>query len=398
MGDAAVAVPVPPSTVLSSSRIAWLGRTADLVVGALALGPFAGVLAGDPPPLHVTLAAMGALVLAVLAIYHLRMVRGGRRVLPLAATLTPMFIASYGLMPLLGNPWLATPAFVLAAVLGALPWRSAVVVGLLIVLSEPAVAVLAGDGDGALYGTIQVTLSAAVLYGFARAVATTQDLMHLRQELATMAVIGERLRVSRDLHDLLGRSLAAIALKAELALRIQQTGAHDRVAQELEEIVELAHESGSDLRELVSGYRRMTLEQEVSASRDLLERRSVECIVDVDSLGALPSPVDQVLAWTLREAVTNVLRHSQATQCLVEGRLAEGQAVLSVRNDHGLAPHPTRALSSSSGSGTGLLSIAERVAALGGSSQARQQRDGWFVVTVSVPASGEVSDGSWGAA
>lgn len=382
---------------VSSPRVAWLSKAADTVAVALAFGPYASVLGAAPSLLQVVLGAVGALVLGVLCVYHLRMLRGGRRVLPLFATLAAMFVASYGFAPILGTNWLATPAFVLAAVVASMPWRRAWPIAAAIVVAEPVIAVAVDQPDQALYGTLQVTITAAVLYGFSRAVATTQELARLRDEVASMAVVSERLRVSRDLHDLLGRSLAGIGLKAELALRYQENGDAERVTTELGEIVDLAHLSSSDLRELVSGYRRITLAQEVRASRELLERNAVICTVDVDTVGSLPGPIDQVLAWTLREAVTNVLRHSSASQCLIEGSRDAKQVGLRVRNDSGLTPEQAPAFSGT-GAGTGLMGIAERVAALGGSSQARQHRDGWFELAVRLPMASAEPDGSWGAA
>jgi two-component system sensor histidine kinase DesK len=381
----------------SSPRVAWLGKVADIVVLVLAFGPYASVLGTDPTAVQIALGAVGATVLGVLCVYHLRMVRGGRRVLPLVVTLAAMVAASYGLAPILGTDWLATPAFLLAAVVGAMPWRRAWPLAAAIVVAEPVIAVAVDRPDQALYGTLQVSITAAVLYGFARAVATAQELDRLRDEVASMAVVNERLRVSRDLHDLLGRSLAGIGLKAELALRYQENGSSERVTAELGEIVDLAHQSSADLRELVGGYRQISLAQEVRASRALLERNAVTCTVDVDPVVSLPAPIDQVLAWTLREAVTNVLRHSSASQCLIEGSRDASQVALRVRNDSVLAPDRPPAFSGT-GAGTGLMGIAERVAALGGSSQARQHRDGWFELAVRVPMAASESDGSWGAA
>lgn len=390
----------------SSPRLRWLDLAADMIVVALALGPLVSVLSFDREPTKVALAVPATVLLAVLTIYHLRLMRNGVRVLPLAVTLVPLFVASFGLAPFIGSQWYATPAFPLAAVFAALDQRRWWPLSVATIAGEPLLAVLGGAESEAVYGTIQVTLTAAVIYGFSRAVALAHELTRLREELATVAVTSERLRVSRDLHDLLGRSLAAIALKSELALHYQRRGLGDQTRHELEEIVALAHSSGSDLRELVSGYRRMRLEQEIGTSRDLLESNGVATTVDLEGVDDLPLPVDQVLAWTLREAVTNVLRHSDATSCVIEARREPEEVLLRVRNDSGRSPSGVRVFATAS-SGTGLMGIAERVGTLRGTSHARQHPDGWFELAVRIPvgavteaatATEHLHDTSWGMA
>jgi len=148
------------------------------------------------------------------------------------------------------------------------------------------------------------------MIGIARMGSAIRELHEARRELARLAVIEERERLARDLHDLLGQTLSMITLKSELARRmIDENPA--RCAQELAEIEQVARKSLREVRLTVAGYRQPHLESELEGARQLLSSAGIDTRVE-PLLQSLPAPIDAVLAWTVREGVTNVIRHSRA--------------------------------------------------------------------------------------
>ncbi|MFW3172229.1 sensor histidine kinase [Geodermatophilus sp. CPCC 206100] len=192
-----------------------------------------------------------------------------------------------------------------------------------------------------------------------------------------LAVAEERLRFARDLHDVMGRNLSAIALKSQLAAELVRRG-RDGAAEELADISRVAEESLREVRDVVRGYRRTDLAGELAGARSVLRAAGVTCTVEGEAAGeALPEPVQEALGWVVREAVTNVLRHSRATSCTVALAAVGGEAELRVTND-GLAGTPGRW-------GSGLTGLAERLAHAGGRLSARPEGDR-FELTATVPA------------
>jgi two-component system sensor histidine kinase DesK len=171
----------------------------------------------------------------------------------------------------------------------------------------------------------------------------------------------ERLRLARDLHDLLGQSLSVITLKSELA-RSLITEDPIRCAQELAEIEQVGRMTLREVRKTVAGYRQPTLANELDGARQLLEAAGIE--YSIKALHeALPQPLDAVLAWMVREGVTNVIRHSRARHCLLQFTQEQGR----VLNNRERAEDANVA---GLGQGSGLLGLRERVHALGGTMHA----------------------------
>src|SRR5215813_12832614 len=136
-------------------------------------------------------------------------------------------------------------------------------------------------------------------------------LKETRAELARMAVAEERLRISRDLHDLLGHSLSVIALKSELAGRMIETDPQ-RAAKEIAELEAVTRRSLAEVRQAVTGYRQPSLAAELAATRRMLASAGIDCRVDAPGSYDLPPEADALLAWTVREGSTNIVRHSGA--------------------------------------------------------------------------------------
>lgn len=184
-----------------------------------------------------------------------------------------------------------------------------------------------------------------------------KQLVGAREQLAHMAVTEERLRFARDLHDLLGQSLSVLVLKSELVTKQLPDDAGEPVRQEVRDIAYVARKSLNDVREAVAGYRRATLQAEISSARTALRAAGIGLLVE-DNVGTLPPEQDGVLAWCLREAVTNVVRHSGAKRCEVRLSGENGSAMLDIKDD-GMGAE-------SLNGGSGLVGMRERVALVGG--------------------------------
>ena len=199
--------------------------------------------------------------------------------------------------------------------------------------------------------------------GMKRLGEALQELNLARHELARQAIVEERLRMARDLHDLLGHSLSLIALKSELAgSLIAENSA--QAAREIRDVETVARQALREVRQAVSGYRQISLAGELNGARQILEAAGISCRIDFDS-ETLPADIDAALAWTVREAVTNVIRHSSATQCLIHLTRQDDIVHAEVINDgyHQSHQEPIK-------NGSGLSGLAERLASQEGSLEA----------------------------
>ncbi|MFF9570602.1 sensor histidine kinase [Streptomyces sp. NPDC014685] len=200
---------------------------------------------------------------------------------------------------------------------------------------------------------------------------------------ARLAVAEERLRFGRDLHDVLGRNLAVIALKSELAAELAQRGRPEAVDQ-MVEVQRIARTSQQEVREVVRGYREADLSTELAGARGVLSAAGIECEVRGTTGGELPAPVQAALGWVVREAATNVLRHGDPRRCTIRIGSSADEVVLQVEND-GAADD------SGAGAGTGgsgLAGLRERLRALEGSLDAGPAGNGLFRLTATIPLSG----------
>lgn len=226
----------------------------------------------------------------------------------------------------------------------------------------------------ALNGLINSVLVGGVGIGARLLWQSYTQLVAAREQLAHLAVTEERLRFARDLHDLLGQSLSVLVLKSELVAKQLPDDATESTKQEVQDIASVARKSLNDVREAVAGYRRPTLQTEITSARSALRAAGIGMLVE-DSVGALPPEQDGVLAWCLREAVTNVVKHSSAKRCEVRIFNDDGTARLEVSDD-GLGAE-------SLNGGSGLAGMRERVALVGGS--VRVESNGGLHLLVSVP-------------
>ncbi|WP_405585090.1 sensor histidine kinase [Streptomyces sp. NBC_01092] len=227
---------------------------------------------------------------------------------------------------------------------------------------------LLGSGSFAFVAVFSVWLLKAVY-----------ELDEARETRARLAVAEERLRFGRDLHDVMGRNLAVIALKSELAVQLARRGRPEAVEQMIE-VQRIAQESQREVRDVVRGYREADLGVELAGAQGVLTAAGIACEVTGEAAG-LPVEVQSALAWVVREATTNVLRHGNAERCAVGVRVSEGRVVLTVENDGAAG-------ASDGGGGSGLTGLSERLAAVDGTLEAGRVDEGVFRLVAEVPLTG----------
>jgi two-component system sensor histidine kinase DesK len=279
----------------------------------------------------------------------------------------------------LGENWLVLFVYVAVACGAALPTR----LSRWAVPAVTAVLVAAGAAtapDATLYPALVIPalLGGYAMVGVKQLIRTMQELRAARETVAQLAATEERLRLARDLHDLLGHSLSLITLKSELAGRMLPDRPGEAAVQ-VADIEKVSRQALLDVREAVSGYRRPTLAAEAAAARTALACAGIRARVHVpDRVPGLAPDGEGALAWALREAATNAVRHSGATLCVMALTAARGRATLTVSDD-GRGPSPGHV------PGNGLTGLAERLLLVGGSLRSARSGDGGFALTATVP-------------
>ena len=253
-------------------------------------------------------------------------------------------------------------------------------------------------------------LSALFAYSATGRAATLEKLRRTRAELARAAVAEERLRIARDLHDLLGHSLSLITLKAELAGRTISTDP-DRAAREISELESVARQSLADVRGAVAGFRQPDLAGELVAAKQLLDAAGIAARITSVQTDRLPQHIDSALAWAVREGATNVVRHSTATQVSITASVEPTAAVVEIRDNGQVKPDgngapraadpvPTVLTAGPDGraalalprpafTGSGLAGLAERVRSLGGEVAAGSVSGHGFLLRVAIPVAAQ---------
>ncbi|WP_371096050.1 sensor histidine kinase [Streptomyces sanglieri] len=208
------------------------------------------------------------------------------------------------------------------------------------------------------------------------------ELYEARETQARLAVAEERLRFGRDLHDVMGRNLAVVALKSELAVQLARRGRPEAVEQMIE-VQRTARETQREVREVVRGYREADLRTELAGAQGVLTAAGIDCETSGPVTG-LPAEIQSTLGWVVREATTNVLRHGDAGRCVVSLRVAEGRVTLTVENDGapgtGAGPSTTEPAR-----GSGLAGLRERLREVDGVLRAGPAGGDLFRLTAEVP-------------
>ncbi|MFD5098724.1 sensor histidine kinase [Streptomyces albidochromogenes] len=264
------------------------------------------------------------------------------------------------------------------------------VLGTLVVAVLVAGALAAAGGHGGLPVAALIVVLFVGLFGLVTTrssawfIAVIWEIDRARDVSARLAVAEERLRFGRDMHDVMGRNLAVIALKSELAVQLARRG-RPEAAEQMAEVQRIAQESQREVREVVRGYRAADLPAELEGARGVLSAAGIDCVMDRGRPGVeLPPGVQSALGWVVREATTNVLRHGDARSCTVRLRTDGGRAVLVVEND-GAGDAPATGTP-----GSGLAGLRERLSAVGGTLRAGHAGNGRFRLTAEVPLVREV--------
>ena len=352
-----------------AKRVVWVRRavTAFAVVMLVYLVlPIVTTLEYTPNQPHLPLLAAGAVVFGVC---HLLIARldppGWQRSLQGVALGVQAVLTV--LIPIFGGvAWLALGAYLLGS-LGivlrprlAAPLIAIATVGLVVLMWREQL----GATEIVLL-TLQNVITGLCIAGGVR--------------VGGLAVDNERLRFARDLHDVLGHSLSAIALKSELTARLLRVKP-EAAESELDTIRDIAAKSLTDVRAVAKGYRSLNLTREAASLTSVLRSAGVH-VADFTVPDDLPPHVADALAWTLREGVTNILRHANATRVELTCRQDKTDVELTLSNNGvGQAPRKTDAVG-----GNGITGLTERVHAVGGQLHAESPRPDWFALTVQIP-------------
>lgn len=330
--------------------VAWVAFLVQAVVQALELETIRG--------------SVGALILMMFGVAY---TLAGLRIRSIArspdredvrtsmtVTLAAMVVLAFASTALTGVIGLSTLPYI--AVIGGVLLRRG---GALWVLGWSAVALVSARGLGSSWndaaGLATGTLSAGIsVWAFIIYTSRQEARVRAAQAESALAVETERGRFARDLHDVVGHSLSVVALKAGLARRML-TVDPAAAAVELEEVERLARDALDDVRRAVAGYREMSLPGELATARAILEAAGIEADIPMTA-EVVPSALRELFAWSIREGVTNVVRHSQAHRCRIE--LAERSVTVEDDGVGAFVGTPTIG-------GSGLAGLRERAAAAG---------------------------------
>lgn len=273
----------------------------------------------------------------------------------------------------LGDSGMTVPVYLIAASTFVLRGRSGLVASIVVVVAA-AVAMVAVPG----LRSWGIAFAFAFVFVIMRVIATNIqrgiELGQANSEIARLAVSEERLRFSRDLHDILGHSLTAISLKAAVANRLLAADP-ERASAEMADVERLAREALADVRATVSGYRGVTLAGEIARAHQTLAAAGITASLPA-ALESVPGSRRELFGWVVREGVTNVVRHSGARYCRIE--VAADAVDIA---DDGCGGSVPAALG-----GSGLAGLRERVAAAGGRIESGPMVSGGYRLRVEVPA------------
>lgn len=289
----------------------------------------------------------------------------------LASALTSVILSSLAFDPP-AQRWAAEGATILAVgsmMLGLGPWLvSAGAAGL---GGLCLVTVGAGVGVGLVEGRSLLECSAVVTLGLVLSVAyflglrtsvwmlnLSAEQVKIEQIRAELAVAEERLRFSRDLHDIFGRTLTAVAVKSDLAAELSEAGRLEQAANEMRAVHSLAEEALAEVRDVVVGYRAPSLSVELAGLGSLLEAASCQLRV-IGSVKDVRTDLLEPFAWVVREAGTNILRHATPSQVIV--RLSNNR--IEIDNDGAKTGHLDQAARDT---GSGLSGLRQRMMRIGG--------------------------------
>ncbi|KAA1422866.1 sensor histidine kinase [Mumia zhuanghuii] len=295
--------------------------------------------------------------------------------------LITLLLCTVAMIPGAGDQALTALVFVAAAAMSTLSPRWAWGwVAVLLVVVEVSTRLVPGWSDGG--NGFALILAAMAVFFLRAAIHRQRALVAAERELGDARLEEERSRIARDLHDILGHSLTVIAVKTELAERMLDVDP-ERTRSELADVRSLTRDALTDVRATVRDVRGVSLPGEIAAARSALRSAAIEA--DLPTVADdVPTRMRELFAWTVREGVTNVIRHSGATRCVV--RL--GAAGVSVADDG-------RGMIEGVSDGSGLLGLRQRAAQAGAALVLGPGLGGaGMSVAVVVPAAGQEEAGA----
>jgi two-component system sensor histidine kinase DesK len=357
-----------------------LRLTAGLGLGLLfTIGPLSDLYRsslGAPRIAAITVAFAIFVVLyaaASRAGVRLRLEAGGTLAVLVALALLPVAMLAAGAP----RSFLLFFVYFVAAAGMRLRTAPALVVIALTALGVGLASAALGQSSNATSSYVLVILAiGTMMVAFNRQIRVNRELRHARDELGRFAVTEERLRIARDLHDLLGHSLSVINLKAELAAKLVEPDPQRALA-ELADVQAVGRQALAEVREAVQGYRHLALSDALDGARAALSAAGISYELDGAPVELAPE-VEEVFAWAVREGTTNVLRHSHAEHCAVRIRDEAGEVMVEVEDDGASAPVEPEV-------GSGLTGLAERAARLRGRLEAGRAPSGGFLLRLVVP-------------
>lgn len=229
--------------------------------------------------------------------------------------LTGMIAMAVVLSAMIGTGAFGTTIYISVLAVMTLPTlQSVTLVVAMLAAVEVSPRIIDGWEPESFFG-FQLVVSAAAAWGISQVFRRNHELAQARQQLNDLAVVAERERVSRDVHDILGHSLTVITVKAQLASRLLELDP-SRARDEIDQVEALAREALADVRSTVGGIRRVDIAVELGNARSALVAAGIEAGLPTNA-DHVPLRNRELFGWVLREAVTNVVRHSRAGRCEV---------------------------------------------------------------------------------
>ena len=201
---------------------------------------------------------------------------------------------------------------------------------------------------------ISALIGAVTIQAAAKAAGDAR-LRMAQEEIERIAKLAERERIARDLHDLLGHTLSVVVLKSELAQKLMSRDPA-RAVHEMADVERISRQGLAEVREAITGYRTSGLAAEIEHVRETLTAAGIDATIEGRPAALAPAQ-ETALSLALREAVTNVIRHSAAKQCHIRFYAQDGSALMEVQDDGTGSTAPF---------GNGLNGMRERIHALGG--------------------------------
>jgi two-component system, NarL family, sensor histidine kinase DesK len=240
------------------------------------------------------------------------------------------------------------------------------------------------NGWGIFYASLFPMIIGAGNTFFAERNRMNRRLRKANEEIEHLAKVAERERIARDLHDVLGHTLSVITLKSELAGKLMDRDP-ERAAKEIHEVEQISRQALSDVRDAIRGYRSKGLAAELAQAKTTLETAGVAVQCDAASTLKIPAVQESVLSLAVREAVTNVVRHAQASSCRLRLDQQNGSCRLEIHDDgRGFV----------TAEGNGLRGMRERVEMLGGTLERSNKSGTMLIITLPLKDPAPTSESS----